>query len=294
MAVLPMLALLAALVTPLMYVPSVATAGDVPLAQDGKRKINLSGRQRMLSQRMAKAVCFAAMGIDTQRHLDTAADAHALFDVTLKALRQGNTELGMNPEKNPRILEQLAGVEALWSEYGPAVAGATTHSEAATAALPTVAALNMPVLLQMNTTVGAFERHYGSGGDIHPALALALNVSGRQRMLSQKASKEFCLVAAGDETADHRAALSETVALFDTSLKALINGSPEAGLPEAPTDEILAQLNLVAGLWDELEPIFEKVVSGQTPTTKDIVQVARDNTPLLTEMNRAVWMYDQL
>lgn len=284
----------AAFAMPLPVVFAPVHASSVPTTEDGKRKINLSGRQRMLSQRMAKAACFASIDVQTNAHLQQVSDAHALFDRTLRGLRGGDEEQGMNPEKAPRILEELAGVEELWITYGASVARAAASAEAAQAALPQISELNLPVLRQMNKTVGEFERHYGGTGDIHPVLALALNISGRQRMLSQKASKEFCLILAGRNVAANREALAETVALFETSLNGLKDGNEEMGLPPAPTDEIYAQLQTVSDLWSPLKTIFDATIAGTTPDAGAIAQVARDNNPLLKEMNQAVWMYDQL
>lgn len=271
-----------------------AFAAELSVSEDGKRKINLSGRQRMLSQRMAKAVCFASIGVETDMHLEMISEAHQLFDTTLAGLRDGSPDLGMNPERNPTILAELEGVEELWESYGVAVASAAASRDAAQAALEETAELNVPTLVQMNVAVGEFERQYGSGGSIHPALALALNVSGRQRMLSQRASKEFCLIVAGIDVEANRAALSDTVALFETSLIGLMDGDFDLGLPEAPTDDIYEQLELVMGLWAALKDIFDAVANGGTPTDAEIQHVALDNNPLLVEMNRAVWMYDQL
>ena len=47
-----------------------------------------------------------------------------------------------------------------------------------------------------------------------------LNIAGRQRMLSQKISKEVMFAVAGE---DLSGALKKTQALFDSSLKALSN-----------------------------------------------------------------------
>lgn len=288
------LALIAAMAAPLPMLSFDTQAADVPTAEDGKRKINLSGRQRMLSQRMAKAACFASIQVETAAHLAQTQDAHDLFDTTLAGLRNGDAEQGVTPEKTPRILEDLAAVEELWASYGASITQATASAEAARAALPQIADLNLPVLRQMNKAVGEFERHYGGTGDIHPVLALAINVSGRQRMLSQKASKEFCLILAGVNTEANRAALAETVTLFETSLSALKDGNGDMGLPPAPTDEIYAQLQKVSALWAPLKSVFDATAAGATPTAEQIAQVARDNNPLLKEMNQAVWMYDQL
>ena len=288
------LLVVAALAMPMPAFFAPVYASILPATDDGKRKINLSGRQRMLSQRMAKAACFASIDVQTDAHLKQASDAHALFDRTLRGLRGGDTEQGMNPEKAPRILEELAGVEELWTTYGASVARAATSADAAQAALPQIAELNLPVLRQINKTVGEFERHYGGTGEIHPVLALALNISGRQRMLSQKAAKEFCLILAGRNVDANRKALAETVALFETSLNGLKDGNEDMGLPPAPTDEIYAQLKTVNDLWAPLKAIFDATIAGATPNAADIEQVARDNNPLLKEMNQAVWMYDQL
>lgn len=271
-----------------------AIASDGAQADDGKRKINLSGRQRMLSQRMAKAVCFAAIGVDTAAHLKMGSEAHDLFDRTLTGLRSGDSEQGLSSERHPPILEELTAVDDLWEMYGAAISASLSGPDAAKTSLAEIATLSLPTLKQMNKAVGAFERQYGASGEIHPTLALALNVSGRQRMLSQKASKEFCLIVAGVNVEENRAALSATVDLFERSLLGLMDGDDELGLPEAPTDEIYEQLELVSELWAPLKTIFAKVSSGAMPSDADISLVAKDNNTLLVEANRAVWMYDNL
>ena len=61
--------------------------------------------------------------------------------------------------------------------------------------------------------------------------AVVINLSGRQRMLTQKMSKEMLLVASGVEAEKNRGALKKSAALFDTTLKGLIKGSKELGIP---------------------------------------------------------------
>ena len=273
--------------------PAIAAAGAVDEAVDGKRKINLSGRQRMLSQRMAKAVCFAAIGVDSEAHMAMARDAHGLFDTTLAALRNGSAEVGMNPESDPDVLRELSGVEDLWSSYGAAIATAVESGAFDAPVMAEIAAQNVPTLVQMNAAVGAFERAYG-GGDIHPALALAINVSGRQRMLTQKASKEFCLIAYGQDAEANRGALGDTVKLFNASLEALRFGSDDLGLPEAPTEELAEQLAKVDSLWAPLSEILTRVANGADATPDEITLVASQNNTVLVEMNRAVGMYEGL
>lgn len=287
-------ALACLLCAPLTLAPLPAKAVDGSVAESGKRKINLSGRQRMLSQRIAKAACFAAIAVDTEQHLEQVSAAHALFETTLHGLRHGHDDMGLTAESNARILTEMDGVEELWQAYGPYADRATFGQQAAQKALPVIASLNLPVLRQMNRAVEEFERHYSNAGPIHPSLALALNIAGRQRMLSQKASKEFCMIVAGRDPKGHRAALAKSVTLFESTLNALIYGSDDLGLPPAPTQAILEQLQEVQALWTPLVPAFKKVIDGGLPTSDEIRLVAEKNNPLLIEMNKAVQMYEEL
>jgi hypothetical protein len=279
----------------LVAVPMTGPAdAQTSVAVDGKRKINLAGRQRMLSQRIAKAACFIAIDEDRDGHMTMLGDAHDLFDQTLADLRDGNTSLEMLAEINPGILEGLDIVARHWAKYSSTVGAILSEGSVSDDHLQAVAEVNIPTLVDMNRTVGLFEEKYGSSGDIHPALALAINVSGRQRMLSQKASKEFCLIAAGIEVEHNRSELARTVKLFEDSLNGLTDGDEGIGLPGAPNDEILAQLEKVRQIWMPLKAVFKKVADGANPTAEEIARVAADNNPLLVEMNKAVWMYDQL
>lgn len=270
--------------------PTLASAAVISTAEDGKRKINISGRQRMLSQRMAKAVCFASIGIDQSAHIDMARTAHGEFEKALTGLRFGDSDLQINQETGPSVLAELDGVDTLWVDYGAAVLSAVSSNEVSGANLESVSSLSVPTLVQMNRAVGEFEKRYGAS-DIHPSLALAINTSGRQRMLSQKASKEFCLTLADVDKQGSLEALRGSVELFESSLLGLMDGNEEIGLPEAPTDEIYDQLELVQGLWEPVAKIFKSALDGSAPSDADIAFVAEQNNVILVEMNRAVGMY---
>lgn len=287
-------ALIALLLGALLALPGVAAAPALAadVAADGKRKINLAGRQRMLSQRMAKAACFAAIGLDVDAHLRMMREAHALFDRTLAGLRDGDPGQGIQfPERNGKVLAGLATVEGLWAEYGAAIAEAAASGAVSDAQLETIAALNLPVLAEMNATVKLTERAYGAS-DVPLGLAIALNISGRQRMLTQKMSKEFCLIARGHEVETNRAALGKTVALFDASLEALRFGAPDVGIRPPQGQALIDKLAEVQALWDGLEPVFLAVAEGGEPDPMALVEVSQDNNTLLVTMNEAVFLFE--
>ena len=114
-------------------------------------------------------------------------------------------------------------------------------------------------------------------------------------MLSQKMSKEFFLIALGYQVEDNKLNLLETYTLFDRTLKGLANGDETLGLPGNPPPHIRAQLNVVDELWQQFKPLvtYGADYKTQTLSRDEISQIAELNIPLLTEMNKAVGLYEQ-
>ena len=75
-----------------------------------------------------------------------------------------------------------------------------------------------------------------------------INLAGKQRMLTQKMSKEALYIAKGIDVDANKASLAKTVALFDKTLKGLISGEESLGLPATTDKDILAQLQVVTDL----------------------------------------------
>ena len=290
--ILGVVAILACL--PLGVAVSSQAYAEISVEEDAKRKINYSGRQRMLTQLMAKSVCFADMQVRYDHHLNEIGKTHFLFDETLKALRHGSQIQGMLQETHAEVLAALDVVEAEWAIYGAAVKAWWDRPVRNPRLLEKIYTHNLPTLRTMNEAVGLFEKAY-AGGAVEPGLAKAINVSGRQRMLTQKASKEFCLIAAGHDVDANRAALAATIELFQKSHDGLMYGDAELGLPAAPASEISQQLQLVGELWGKLQPaLAEAAQPGAAPSLETVAAVAELNEPVLIEMNKAVMLYEQV
>ncbi|MCU7892054.1 MAG: type IV pili methyl-accepting chemotaxis transducer N-terminal domain-containing protein [Candidatus Thiodiazotropha sp. (ex Ustalcina ferruginea)] len=120
--------------------------------------------------------------------------------------------------------------------------------------------------------------------------AIVINLSGRQRMLTQKMSKEMLLIANEVDVAGNRANLEKTAKLFDSTLKGLRDGNAEMGLPATEGKLLLKQLAKVSKLWDEFHDLVSPVISGGDV---DITKVAELNLPLLKNMNTAVRLYEK-
>ena len=116
------------------------------------RVINLAGRQRMLSQRLAKE---ALMG-----ERDRCAETRTLFERTLRGLIEGDVDAGLPPAASPAIRDQLLAVDDLWGGY---VAQIDALMEAdgppSDEAKASLSATSISVLGEMNTAVGMMEAH---------------------------------------------------------------------------------------------------------------------------------------
>lgn len=297
MPALPFRRLIATLSALCLLVPGLAllsprgAAQAAPLigAEAATRKINLAGRQRMLSQRMAMLACMADSDVQTESALDRAQAAHDLFDRTLRGLRFGDEEQGLPVETVPEVLDSLAVVDDLWAPYGKAVERYVSQGHSAT--LRAIHARNPPVLVNMNAAVGVMERLYGEGL-IAPDLATALNVAGRQRMLLMKALKEACMVGRGIAPEEDRKALLSTVALFSSSLYKLRSGNAWDGIIPPPTFEVDMQLELVQAVWDWMDPRLRAIAEGE-PVDKGVLsELLYHGEVALREMNEAVFLYE--
>ena len=135
--------------------------------------INKAGRERMLSQRMAKAYLQLGQNVDmtrSQRVLDASV---ALFDRQLVELK--------NYAPNADTRATSLALEKTWIAYKDVLVGMAPSQERA----PQVLQLSDEVLALANTLTLQFEALSGT-----PAGHL-INLAGRQRMLSQRMAKLY-------------------------------------------------------------------------------------------------------
>ena len=115
-----------------------------------------------------------------------------------------------------------------------------------------------------------------------------INLAGRQRMLTQKMTKEMLFTLAGQ---DQKAALEKTKRLFDSTLSGLLQGNAEMGLPAATNPEIISQLNKVKQLWAAFSPNLDKALASQDSAL--LSKLVPDSVTILKEMNAGVKLYEK-
>lgn len=275
---------------------AVSSVHAAPTAAEYGVVLNLSGKQRMLTQKMTKEILLVAYGYKKAENLENLAATASLFDKTLKGLADGSAELNLPSTESPRIRRQLGKISSSWDTYYQAVKSVLDSGVVSPDVIKQVAELNLPLLKQMNKAVVLYEKD-ASRGELkaNPKLATAINLSGKQRMLTQKMSKEFLLISLGHDVENNKLNLLETLTLFDRTLKGLKGGDEILGLAETKSEKIRGQLDKVAELWKTFKPAMENAssVDGATLSGDDVAKVASSNLPLLKAMNAAVKMYEQ-
>lgn len=272
--------------------PAEAAEAAITPEADGARRINVADRQRMLGQRVAKAACMVALGVEPGAHREQIRAAIELFDLNMDALRFGDPDAGLLPEGQMDVKAALGQAGRHWQEFRAAVEAALAGESVNGDVLEPVAALSLPLLAELDATVALIEQ---SSGMRHVALhkAIAISVAGRQRMLSQKMAKEACLLAEGVAAEDSRAALAQSVETFDLALAALRLGMAEVGIRPPGGEALAGKLGEAARLWSELKPLYEAMLAGGEVEAEAVATVAGRTEPLLDVLDEAVFLYER-
>lgn len=222
----------------LAWLTLLGVPGAAALAADAalESAVSTAGRQRMLSQRIVKA--YAQLGQDVLPELSRAqiAESVALFDrqqVELKALA-----------RDEALKAALAEVDAKWKPVRAVATGPVDR-----AGIDRLVAADGDLLAATDQVALILRERVGT-----PKSRL-VNVSGRQRMLSQRAAKAYMLRAWGVSSLRVDEEMRQSIQEFGDALAVLRQSS-------ANTPEIDRELESVAVQWEwftaalELEGAF--------------------------------------
>lgn len=159
----------------------VAAAGRGANAQvlDVNDAINKAGRQRMLSQRMAKAYCAIGLGVAPDDAAGVLQQSMARFDRQLVELKAY--------APNADIRATYAALEGRWADYKALLVGARPERARAAGVLEQ----GTRVLEIAHRGTAQYEAVSGR------AVGVLVNVAGRQRMLSQRMAAYYLGAAWG-------------------------------------------------------------------------------------------------
>ncbi len=284
----------------LVFVVAVSITGQTSaLAKNELKKSDYShiiavvGAQRMTAQQMSKETILLALGQKNEDSIERLKIWLGEFDRTLNGLRDGDTELKLPATKNQNILERLNKIDELWSLFKSAVRQSIADGTVSRAGVAIVADLNVPLIQALDDLVKEIKIESATG-HLVSMLEAAMDISGEQRMLSQKITKEVLLIAYNHDVEIYKKRLNKSMATFETNLVSMIEGNFEIKLFPAPTPQIRGQLRRVQTVWDRFRPIVEGTAKTGKISPTDIQQVVGFNASLLKEMDKVLEMYGEL
>lgn len=266
-------------------VPASVSAQDVGASE----RVNFSGKLRMLSQRVAAAACNYSAGVEAEGSLAVLVGAQKEFIQITHGLEFGDAELNMNGEEERRkTIRAIHNLHQEWSVMSDAIDNVANGNDVDTN-VSYINQHNMEVLSHAKVLVSEISGQYSDPFEMHQANALLVDYSGRQRMLTQKMSKESCQVWSGNAAAAD--ALEGTMQMFELTLIALRSGNANAGIRPAPNANIGAGLTDIWEDWVALKPTLEKAVANETVDVAQRADVFAKLNVMLREMNAVVGLY---
>jgi len=243
-------------------------SGNDALAQisDLNVAINKAGRQRMLSQRMAKAYFQIGQQVDVDRSKKALDASIAVFDRQLVELK--------NFAPTPEIKDTYVKLEQSWLAYKDLLIGSPLSQANGRKVLE----LSDQVLgLAHSGTQQLEKRSSSSAGRL-------VNLSGRQRMLSQRMAKFYQANAWG--IGDDKSA-----AEMEKARKEFVAAHQELASAPANTQQIKESLDLVKQQWIFFDSALgQKTGADKRPQTL----VATTSERILEEMETVVGQYEKL
>ncbi|MBI3283571.1 MAG: type IV pili methyl-accepting chemotaxis transducer N-terminal domain-containing protein [Burkholderiales bacterium] len=244
--------------------PTLATSQVLNLSD----AINKSGRQRMLSQRLAKAYIQIGMDIDADHSRKILDQSLATFDRQLVELR------AFAPTGDSRAV--LSDMEKVWLDYKQLLVGKASNPHDG----KTVLNLSDEILHMADNVTRQLEKHAGG------TAGKLVNLAGRERMLSQRMAKYYQAMQWGIAPAN-------AAAMLDTARKEFVTALGTLNAASGANSRIKDELILAQSQWAFFDAALRQ--AGDAKTRRQFAaNVATTSERILEAMDKVTGLYQQL
>lgn len=250
----------------LMALPLVATDVQAEVIKTYASAINKAGRQRMLSQRIVKAYAMVGLDVQAENANEQLLTAVELFEQQLSEIKRFSKK-----KKIKSALKSLAKVEALWEPF-KIVALSPVSKKGVIELVKKDGAL----LKSAHQVVLDLQKSANS------KLGRIVNISGRQRMLSQRIAKYYMLLAWEVSSDISRKLMHIASDEFSSALDLLQASDVNNKAIKDLLDDVRVQ-------WEIFERSFRMREGKYIP-----LLISMSSEKMLIKMNKVTALYDRL
>ncbi len=243
--------------------PEPTKTATVETKDSSTELLNLAGKQRMLSQRIAKNYFYAGMGVNTSKSSKQLKESLAQFNQTLAKLD--------NEVQNKKIKKMIMYINLSNDDFR-SMSSETYSLENGTLILD----LSESMLEGSQYIVKALK------GNSDKQSSALVDLAGKQRMLSQRIAKYYISYQAGIKDKNSIVQMKEAVKEFTEAQQKLMSNKTNSA-------EINTELQKVNKLWKVVYDFYLDIEEGGLP-----VIVYNTTDDIMKEMNIVTDMYIKL